>query len=453
MPSDLPAELPNHHGSAAEEAIPHASAATIEAVAELEHELVAERPVAIGALLVATTLLRIGTVAAGATVGFELTDMGVGARTIGLIGSLNAVSEFVFALILARYADRLGRTKFLIGGPLIGGVGVLFLWVAITDTQIGGARLLEGIAAAAFVPTALGTIAAATSHSNRARAGASSLFEAANLLGYGIGGLLGGFLYYYAGTKAFPILATFYCASSLVCAHWIPKVPPLPVSPLRTIVKAVIGRGPIRSFLPAWLAAFAMIGAFLVNLPPALKVGRRHYVAPVLGQSLSHHFDERVVVGLLTAGIVVFVIGIALWTPILARVGAARTMRRAIPGAWVLCIGLIVIDHNSLDIAFVFIPVLVIGVIVLAGFGPAAVTYLAECSETLAADRSALMAFYTFTLAAGGFVGALLGGIFADRFGIDGLAFIGTILSGLGFLALGRVVYYEKLLKAASHDD
>ena len=55
------------------------------------------------------------------------------------------------------------------------------------------------------------------------------------------------------------------------------------------------------------------------------------------------------------------------------------------------------------------------------GFGPAAVTYLADCSETLAADRSALMSFYTVTLAGGSALGAVLGGVMSRWLYIDGI--------------------------------
>src|SRR5438093_1577108 len=48
--------------------IPHAPQASLEAAAELEHDLVAGRPLAIGALLLATCLLRIGSVGAGLAV-------------------------------------------------------------------------------------------------------------------------------------------------------------------------------------------------------------------------------------------------------------------------------------------------------------------------------------------------------------------------------------------------
>ena len=211
--------------------------------------------------------------------------------------------------------------------------------------------------------------------------------------------------------------------------------------------KAITSRGPIRTFVPAWLASFAIIGAILVNLPALLKQG-----PPLPGQTLLHHLDERVVSAALTAGLILFVLGIALWTPRLTKWGAATTMRRAIPGAWLLCLGLVLINRVPLAQSWLVAPILAGGILILAGFGPAAVSYLAQCSETFAADRSALMSFYTMTLAAGGFCGGVLGGFASRWLQIDGIALLGLLLSALAFFALGRVVAYDKALTDVTHD-
>jgi MFS family permease len=199
----------------------------------------------------------------------------------------------------------------------------------------------------------------------------------------------------------------------------------------------------MRSFLPAWIAAFALLGAYAAHLPALLRR------APVPGQSLVHHFDERLVSAILVSWILLLLIGIALWTPLIPRTGAVRIMRRACPGAWLISGALLALNHSSLDLAPIYLPLVVIGVVVLAGFGPAAVTYLAECSETFVADRSALMAFYTVALAGGGAIGAVVGG-FAVRLGyFDGLVILGLALSVFAFFALTPVMRYERALLRA----
>ena len=168
--------------------------------------------------------------------------------------------------------------------------------------------------------------------------------------------------------------------------------------------------------------------------------------APIPGQTLVHHFDERLVSGILVSWIVLLVVGIALWTPWLPRIGSAVTMRRAVPGAWLIAGGLLALNHLPLAFFPLLLPFVMVGILWLAGFGPAAVAYLAECSETFVADRSALMAFYTVTLAGGGAIGAALGGLAVAIDYVDGLIVFGLIISFATFFFLNPVVRYERAL-------
>jgi predicted MFS family arabinose efflux permease len=409
-------------------------------VTELEHELRDYRPATLGALLAATALLRVAAVGTGFAIGQLLVDIGgrgTNEITIGLISALQGVTEMVFAPFLARLADRFGRTRVLVGGPLIGTVAVTLCALAVDPKQLGGARLLEGIGAAAFVPVALGTVAAATASDRVVRAGASGGFEAATLAGYAGGFGLGGFAWAAFHRQAFVLFAGLYLLSALICLLLVPRVPPLPVSPLRNVLRAVLGHGPIRVFLPGWLAVFGLIGAFAAHLPPLL---RRPAVAD---QTLVHHFDPRIIGAILVGWIVLFLVGILLWTPFLARRGPVSIMRRAIPGAWLILAALTALNHTSLSFAPFWLPFLILGIVWLAGFGPAAITYLADCSETLAADRSALMSFYTVTLAGGGALGALLGGVVARNLYLDGLVLLALGFSLVTFVSLIFVARYS----------
>ncbi len=425
--------------------IPAAPPDELAAAASLEKQLVDSRPTALGALLAGTTLLRMGAAGAAVAVGFALVDMFGGRPSgvvVGFIGASQAVPEMVFSPLLARLADRLGRRLFLVGGPLFGMLGAVVLSLAGHPQSIVLGRLVEGLGAACFVPTALGTIAAATTHSTRMRANASGAFEAANLAGYAGGFIVGPFAYHWLHHGAFLVLAGLYLVAAVVCLALVPYVPPLPVSPISRVLQAVLGPGPIRSFLPAWMAAFALLGAYAANLPALL---RRHAVA---GQTLVHHIDERLVSAILVSWIALLLVGIALWTPLIPRLGAVRVMRRAAPGAWVITAALLAMNHTGLEWSPLFLPVLVAGVVILAGFGPAAVTYLAECSETFAADRAALMSFYTVALAGGGAIGSVFGGV-AVRLGyLDGLVLLGLALSMIAFFALTPVMRYERALLA-----
>ena len=409
-------------------------------VRQLEDELQQRRPLALGALLAATGLLRVGAVGTGVAVQFYLSDLAGGRPSgvaIGLVGASQALSEMLFAPFLARFADRFGRLIFIVGGPIVCAVGVLLVAAAASPPHVGLARLLEGIGAAAFVPTALGTIAAATTRDRAGRARASGAFDGATLAGYAGGFAIGPFAYHSLGRGAFLVLAALYILAGLVCLWLVPRVPPLPVSSMRTVLRVAFGPGPMRLFLPAWIGVFALIGAFSAHMPALL----RHMVVP--GQALMHHLDERLIGVLLVGGIVLFLIGIALWTPVLAHSRPTLIMRRALPGAVVIIGTLFAFNHVGLGIAPAGMPLLALGIVWLAGFGPAAVTYLADCSEALVADRSALMSFYTVSLAAGGAIGAILGGVAIRAYQADGL---------LGFLVIIFVVTFALVVRVSRED-
>ncbi|MBV8087194.1 MAG: MFS transporter [Chloroflexi bacterium] len=368
---------------------------------------------------------------------FDITDLAGGrpnAVAIGLVGAAQAVTEMVFAPVLARYADRFGRSRFLVAGPALGVLAALLLALGVTPLQLGTTRLIEGVGAAAFTPVALALIAASTTHDPTVRARASGAFEGATLAGYAGGFLLGPFAWHSLHRGAFLLIAAVYLSAAAVCLRFVPRIPPLPVSGLRSVLRSVTGPGPMRAFLPAWLAGWAMLGAFLANLPALLRHQR------VTGQALMHHFDERLISGVLVGWILLFLVGIALWTPLLARSRPLGVMRRALPGAWLVLLGLFALNTLGLDYSPLFVPIVGAGILYLAGFGPAAVNYLADCSEVLQADRAALMSFYTVALAGGGALGAVLGGVAIRLFEADGLLGLGLLLSlvTFGLLVLAR---------------
>jgi predicted MFS family arabinose efflux permease len=406
--------------------------------------------VGVGALLVAAALLRIGAVSAGVAVQFDLSDLANGHPSgiaVGLVGASQALPEMLFAPVLARFADRFGRRRFLVGGPLLGVLGMFALALAMHAPQVAGSRLLEGIGAAAFVPTALGTIAAATAADHAARAKASGAFEGSTLIGYAGGFVVGPFVYHSLHRGAFPVLAVFYLAASVICWRWVQEPPPLPVSPLRRVLRAVTGPGPVRAFIPAWLAVNGLVGAFYANVSALLKR------SPDPNQTLVHGFDERIIGLFLLGWVLLLVIGIVLWTPTLNRLGGPLTMRRAVPGAFVALGSLLVMNHVPLWAAPLLVPPFAVGILIQAGFGPAAVTYLADCSEALAADRSALMAFYTVTLAGGGALGAVLGGLMSRWLLLDGVIILGLLLGVVAWVSLGWVIRYERERRAQGLPD
>jgi predicted MFS family arabinose efflux permease len=87
---------------------------------------------------------------------------------------------------------------------------------------------------------------------------------------------------------------------------------------------------------------------------------------------------------------------------------------------------------------------LLIEVLVLSGFTPAALTYLADVTENYAADRGSIMGLYSVFLGIGQLVGTSLGGYFADWNGVDGLLLLSAILGGITAISLLSLRRHEK---------
>jgi MFS family permease len=69
-----------------------------------------------------------------------------------------------------------------------------------------------------------------------------------------------------------------------------------------------------------------------------------------------------------------------------------------------------------------------VGLLVLSGFTPAALTYLADVTEGQTSDRGSIMGLYAVFLGIGQLVGISLGGKFASWAGIDGLVMLSALL-------------------------
>jgi len=79
---------------------------------------------------------------------------------------------------------------------------------------------------------------------------------------------------------------------------------------------------------------------------------------------------------------------------------------------------------------------LLIEVLALSGFTPAALTYLADVTEGFAQDRGSIMGLYSVFLGVGQLLGSASGGYFAQRNGIDGLLLLSALFGGVTAISL-----------------
>ena len=71
------------------------------------------------------------------------------------------------------------------------------------------------------------------------------------------------------------------------------------------------------------------------------------------------------------------------------------------------------------------------GLFVLAGATPAAIGLLADVTEAYPDDRGAIMGLYSVFLGMGQILGAIVGGIAAQRWGLDGIFGVALVMLGI----------------------
>jgi MFS family permease len=243
----------------------------------------------------------------------------------------------------------------------------------------------------------------------------------------------------------------------------------------------------IFTFVPAWLAINAMIGAWLTlsliilayptstcrvalekvtdNIKPAVQAFSQNYCAITHGEvNADARFPNQLLHGGFLPGEasnivglygVVFILGMGIWTVFVPKMRRTSVMVLALGGLFVSCGALLLINglgNNPLTITetarnemWVLLPIVLISVVVMSGFTPAALTHMAAISETLPGKRGAVMGLYSVLLGLGQLVGVFVGGLFVDLQGFNGLMIYSLIL---GVISLGSVIY----MRSHNHD-
>ncbi len=119
----------------------------------------------------------------------------VSSTMIGLLVTSFGVARLVFNLPAGRLADRIGRRKLLIAGPLISSVGAALAFLSPDYWLLVSALSIQGVGSAIYATAAMTTLADISTDANRGRM--MSLHQGSLLLGsaFGptIGGIIGGF--------------------------------------------------------------------------------------------------------------------------------------------------------------------------------------------------------------------------------------------------------------------
>jgi MFS family permease len=386
----------------------------------------------------------------------------------GFITASFFIAELFGSLVLGAMSDRYGRRLFIILGPVLGFIAVQLTSMTVVIWILVITRLLEGLSTASSVPATLGYISEATVGRPALRARIIGLFEITLFGGIAMGASVGGFLWKYfhqpvrlAGIElispAFSLNGLIYVASLAVFAWGLKDIKRKTSVPpgdhgLRGKLKHyrdVLKSPAVWMLVPAWLAIFSIIGMW-INHSVRLLTGKKHYPGQLLTRSITIvEFGNGLAI--LT---VIFALGILVWSLILARYRKTSVMLVATVGLFALLLAIYGLNHLesfSSPLYYPLMGLLLMGAVVLSGFAPAALTYLADVTECYAEDRGSVMGLYSVFLGIGQLLGIATGGYFADWNGVDGLVLLSSIFGAV--TAISLVALRRMNLRATARAD
>jgi MFS family permease len=408
------------------------------------------------AIIVGSLILRLASQTTGQMLQFFFTRIDrdyyhLSHTVTGFVTASFFIAELFGSLIFGALSDRYGRKLFIILGPALGLVAVQLTSMTVVIWVLVITRLLEGLSTASSVPATLGFISEATVGRPALRARVIGLFEITLVGGIALGASVGGYLWkffhqpaHFLGIEivspAFCFNGLIYLISLLIFAWGLKDIRRKPRSSSGggqvnwKHHRAALASPPVWMFIPAWLAIFSIIGVWINNSVRLLTGGE-----PKAGQTLMASMTTVQFGNGFAVFAVIFAIGIMAWSFALARYRKTSVMLVATTGLFALLAAVYGLNHLeswSSPLYYPLMALFLIGVILLSGFTPAALTYLADATESSAEDRGSIMGLYSVFLGIGQLLGATTGGYFANRKGIDGLLLLSAIFGAITILSL-----------------
>ena len=436
------------------------------------------------AVLLGTFTLRFSTGLTGGLLVYylaELPDYGgpeVSATLVALLTATYFAAELILSPAFGVLSDRYGAHRLMQWGPVFGAVAVVMTALTTNLPLLGVTRWLEGMAAAASIPSILGYIALATAHDETLRGRTVSRFEAATLAGIGAGIVVAGWLYDPDGglglrSGAFFLNAGIYVGSLLIYRygvaelhhgqdpaaldHVTPDREPIPLDSAELRPRHFdlgryrrLMRAPqVWLLAPTWIALNAVLGAwttqsvFQLVREPSEQFG---------DQLLMGGFEPvQVSIGLAVAGVIFFA-GLFYWGGRFGTLRRTTIIAVGLAGAVVMVVAVFILNHAigwGAPAQAGLAVTAACGLFVMAGATPAALGLLADISESHPADRGAIMGLYSVFLGLGQIIGALASGSAADLAGIDGLLMASLVLLFIAVVPIHRLRESEHLVGVA----
>lgn len=396
----------------------------------------------LGLLFAGAYLLRLAAASAGTLINLKFGALDasgvyhVKASSLGLAIAGFYVAELLSAPLSGTLSDLWGRRRPLLLGPFFGVTAIPF--VALSNAILGvfAAKLCQGLSAGISTPPMLSILADEAGEDHARRGRVMALFEAATILGLATGVVAAGFLWDLLRVWAFGIVAGLYVVSLIALA----KVPvhrgAMTAIGHWRLNELLGGLRHILSLAPAWVAVNAIVGVWLSHA--AFQMTRRKDPTQLLvGGFTGSEFG-------LAAGVVLllFIVGVVAWGQVLGRVGSVRAMRIGLAGLGLMGVSLFLVNHSvraSQAQVIILLVASAVGLLLMSGFTPAALSYLGAVSQKFEAERGTIMGIYSVLLGVGQLIGSSLGGVFADWRGVDGLILLSVILGLIAAAAVSRL--------------
>ena len=144
---------------------------------------------------------------------------------------------------------------------------------------------------------------------------------------------------------------------------------------------------------------FAIVGMW-TNVSARLFTGHKQYEGQLLTGAVSPEKFEN---GFATLAIF-FALGVLAWSFVLARYRKTSVMLVSTVALFGLIVTVFALNHlesYSSPFYYLLLGLLLIGVLVLSGFTPAALTYLADVTERFTENRGSIMGLYSVFLGVG----------------------------------------------------
>ena len=386
---------------------------------------------------------------------------------LGLMLATYYVAELILSPGFGVLSDRLGAHRVMQWGPVFGAVAVLLTAATTNLALLGATRFVEGAAAGASIPSILGYIAIATSRDVPLRGRTVARFEAATILGLGVGLVAAGPLWELFGRFAFILNAGLYGVSFGIYRWGVADVATHANAPAAEPVQSsepgparfdfaryrrVMSSPRVWLLAPTWIALNGVIGTWTgQSIFQLVREPSPRFANQLL---MGGFAPTQISIGL-GGALLVFFAGLFFWGNRFKRYRRTSIIIVGLAGGLLMVGSTFGLNHSAEIGLALQLPLGLLaltGLFVLAGATPAALGLLADISEAHPADRGAIMGLYSVFLALGQITGSLVGGGAAEWLGVDGL-----LVASLGLLLLAllpvRGLRESEHLVGLAHDD